>query len=86
MSIFEISMLLCFSIGWPVSIYKSYTSRVNSGKSLLFLVIILVGYLSGITHKILNNYDGVTWLYVLNGLMVSIDIVLYLRNRHETTK
>jgi hypothetical protein len=80
MSIFEIIMLLCFAAGWPFSIYKSYTVRVNGGKSLPFLVIVFVGYIAGIMHKVLYNFDGVIYLYILNGAMVMIDIMLYWRN------
>jgi len=80
MSIFEIIMLLCFAAGWPFSIYKSYTSRVNDGKSLPFLVIVFVGYIAGMTHKVLYNFDGVIYLYILNGAMVLADIMLYRRN------
>ena len=80
MSIFEIVMLICFGAAWPMSIYKSYNSRNNSGKSLWFLIVIFVGYISGITHKVLYNFDYVILLYVLNCLMVFVDIVLYYRN------
>lgn len=80
MSIFEITMLLCFAAGWPFSIYKSYVSRVNGGKSLPFLVIVFVGYIAGIMHKVIYNFDGVIYLYILNGAMVFIDIMLYCRN------
>jgi hypothetical protein len=73
-------MLLCFAAGWPFSIYKSYTSRVNGGKSLPFLVIVFVGYIAGMTHKVLYNFDGVIYLYILNGAMVLADIMLYRRN------
>jgi uncharacterized membrane protein YbjE (DUF340 family) len=81
MSIFEIIMLVCFGAAWPFSIYKSYHARNNSGKSLQFLIIVLVGYLSGILHKLLFNFDIVIGLYALNFLMVFIDIMLYVRNR-----
>ena len=80
MSIFEIIMLLCFGAAWPFSIYKSYTSRKNAGKSIIFLFIVLLGYAAGITHKILHNFDFVIYLYLLNGLMVIADIALYWRN------
>ena len=36
MSIFEAIMLICFGAAWPFSIYKSYTSRENTGKSILY--------------------------------------------------
>jgi uncharacterized membrane protein YbjE (DUF340 family) len=80
-SVFEIAMLVCFGAAWPVSIYKSLKSRQVAGKSLPFLVIVLVGYAAGVLHKLIFHYDLVIFLYVLNALMVTIDIVLYLRNR-----
>jgi lipopolysaccharide export LptBFGC system permease protein LptF len=80
MSIFEAAMLFCFGLAWPLSIYRSYKSRRNEGKSLPFLYVVFFGYLSGITHKLLYNLDPVIVLYILNGLMVFIDILLYYRN------
>jgi hypothetical protein len=80
-SAFEIVMLLCFGAAWPLSIYKSFTSRQNAGKSLWFLCVILIGYAAGILHKLLYSFDRVIYLYILNGLMVLADIALYLRNR-----
>jgi hypothetical protein len=80
-NIFEIIMLLCFGFAWPFSIYKSYKARDNSGKSALFLFIILIGYISGVTHKIYHHLDYVIYLYILNGSMVLIDILLYYRNK-----
>jgi hypothetical protein len=81
MSIFEIIMLVCFGAAWPFSIYKSWKSRDVAGKSLVFLIVVLVGYASGVVHKILYKYDAVVFLYALNGLMVAVDIALYGRNR-----
>lgn len=80
MSIFEIAMLFCFGFAWPFSICKSYKSGTNSGKSLIFLYIVFLGYLAGIVHKILYSYDPVIILYIINGLMVLTDIMLYYRN------
>jgi len=80
-SVFEMIMLLCFGAAWPVSIYKSYTSRKNSGKSVAFLYIIVIGYIAGIIHKLLYSRDAVIFLYLLNVLMVSTDIALYYRNK-----
>jgi uncharacterized membrane protein YbjE (DUF340 family) len=74
-------MLICFGAAWPASIYKSYVARSTKGKSLLFMLIVEVGYLSGIIHKFFYNYDNVIYLYLLNLLMVAIDIALYLRNQ-----
>ena len=81
MSPFEILMLVCFGAAWPFSIYKSWRSREVAGKSVLFLVVIFLGYISGTIHKIFYNFDYVIVLYILNGVMVFIDIMLYYRNR-----
>jgi hypothetical protein len=81
MSVFEIIMLVCFGAAWPFSIYRSYRSKSTSGKSVIFLAIILVGYISGLVHKMIFNFDMVIILYGINAVMVSIDIFLYFRNR-----
>jgi hypothetical protein len=81
MSIFELLMLLCFGAAWPVSIYKSLVTKSIEGKSVLFLYIILLGYIAGVTHKILYSYDFIIYLYILNGVMVLTDILLYYRNK-----
>lgn len=83
MSFFEITMLLCFGAAWPFSIYKSYTSRSSQGKSLPFLLIVFVGYISGILHKMFDNYDAVIYLYCFNLVMVGTDIFLFLRNQRR---
>jgi hypothetical protein len=78
--IFEAIMLFCFGAAWPMSIYKSYISKKNHGKSLPFLVTVFIGYLSGITYKLTTTYDPVIYLYIINALMVCVDISVYIRN------
>jgi hypothetical protein len=80
-NIFEIGMLVCFGFAWPVNIYKSLKSKSVSGKSVFFLYIVLAGYASGITHKFVFDYNYVVYLYIINALMVSTDIILYYRNK-----
>jgi uncharacterized membrane protein YbjE (DUF340 family) len=80
MSHFEIIMLICFGSAWPFSIYRSWISRSTKGKSLLFMIIIMCGYCAGILHKLFFHYDNVIYLYILNLLMVAVDVSLYLRN------
>ncbi len=84
MSVFEILMLVCFGFAWPTAIYKSYTSKSIKGKSVLFLYIIMLGYLMGILHKIIYNPDFVIALYAINLLMVFTDLMLYYRNKKLT--
>lgn len=81
MSLFEVGMLICFGMAWPTSILKSIRSRTTKGKSLFFLFIVLIGYAFGILHKILYNWDIAIFFYILNFVMVSVDIAIYFRNR-----
>jgi hypothetical protein len=81
MSVFEIVMLLCFGVAWPFSIHKSLTSHSVKGKSLAFLLIVWFGYLAGILHKIFYHPDVVVVFYIINMSMVTVDALLYLRNR-----
>jgi len=86
MSFFEILMLLCFGAAWPFSIYKSIKSKSNNGKSIIFLLVVMVGYLSGILHKFFYSYDLVIYLYALNFIMVSIDSFLWFKNNRRFKK
>ncbi|MCG6550937.1 MAG: hypothetical protein L7F77_01320 [Candidatus Magnetominusculus sp. LBB02] len=76
-------MLICFGAAWPFSIYKSFKSGNNEGKSGEFLFIVFFGYLSGITHKLIHSNDRVIYLYAINASMVLADIILYFRNERR---
>lgn len=79
--LFEAFMVICFGISWPLSIIKSYRSRTTKGKSIFFIVFILVGYAFGVTSKIISGHITYVFIfYVINFIMVSIDIGLYVRN------
>jgi hypothetical protein len=79
MSVFEIIMLICFGVSWPISIFKALRTKVVAGKSPLFMSIVIMGYASGIVHKILFSMDWVIFLYVLNLLLVAVDLSIYFR-------
>ena len=87
----EAGMLVCFGVSWPVDILKQLRTRRTEGKSLGFLWLILVGYISGLVGKWLRAlYVGapiewVAWLYLLNGILVGVDIALYLRFRSRSS-
>lgn len=83
MGLLEFMMLLCFGFSWPFSIAKSIRSRSTAGKSLLFMVLVEVGYLFGIANKIVNNRDWVLWVYVALFCVVGVDIALYAVNRRR---
>ena len=79
--IFELIMLICFGLSWPVSVLKSYRARTAKGKSLLFEVFIWIGYVVGLIGKfVTNNISYVIVIYAINIIMVSIDMLLYARN------
>ena len=86
--ILEIVMIVSFGASWPLNVIKSYKARTTKGKSLGFVLLILFGYVAGITSKLLNEaYMAsfaekwyVLFFYVLNFLMVSVDLCLYIRN------
>ncbi len=79
MSIFEAVMLICFGIAWPFSIFKTWKSKSVEGKSLKFLIVIFIGYISGIIHKIFYSFDYIILLYIFNAVMVGMDLILYLK-------
>ena len=78
--IFEVLMLVCFGVSWPINILKSLRTRSAKGKSLLFLCLIFAGYIAGIINNLINGANYVLAVYILNLIMVGIDIILYFRN------
>lgn len=80
--IMEIGMIVLFGASWPLNVIKSYKSRTTKGKSLAFLILIFIGYICGITAKLTaTNYKWyVLFFYVLNFIMVGLDLILYVRN------
>lgn len=79
--LFEILMLLCFATAWPFSIYKLYKSGSNQGKSIVFSYVVLFGYVFGMTNKVINNdVNYVLAFYILDFVLVSLDMVMYYRN------
>ena len=81
MSIYEIIMLICFGAEWPFSIYKSLKSKSTKGKSEIFMLILIIGYIFGILNKLFVRYDYVIYLYIINTLMVFIDLLLFYKNK-----
>lgn len=81
MSIFEIGMLLCFGASWPVNIAKAWKAKSTLNQSLIFLIVVELGYACGIIHKILYSRDAALVFYCLNFVMVFINICIFLRNR-----
>ncbi len=79
MSIFEALMLVCFGVSWPFAVLKTHRTKNVEGKSVLFLFLVLTGYIFGIIHKIIYSPDFIIILYIFNGLLVLMDLILYFR-------
>ena len=80
--IFETIMLVCFGLSWPFNITKSLRARTAKGKSVMFEIVIIIGYLCGLAGKFISgNITYVAAFYVADILMVSIDLALTFRNR-----
>lgn len=80
--IFEMWMIICFGISWPIAVIKSLRSRTAKGKSILFSFFVWIGYVCGVTGKIVTgNITYVFIFYLINLAMITIDILLYFRNR-----
>ncbi len=80
--ILETTMLVCFGAAWPLSVYKSWKSRTTKGKSIGFILVILLGYVAGISKVyIAEGFGGFLMIpYAINLLLVFTDCLLYFRN------
>lgn len=84
MSPFEITMLVCFGASWPFSVYKTWQTKNVQGKSPIFLLLVIIGYIAGVIHKLIYKPDAVIWLYALNATMVAVDLTLWFRYRRQS--
>ncbi|MBQ2757408.1 MAG: hypothetical protein IJF31_02885 [Clostridia bacterium] len=83
--IFEVIMLLCFGLSWPITLFKKLRTKSAKSTSLAFMLLILFGYAAGITAKILTSgCNYVFYVYVFNVIMVvaNLAVTLYFR-AHE---
>ena len=80
-AIFETIMLICFGLSWPINVVKAYKARTTKGTSLPFILLIITGYLAGITAKIVNGqFNYVLIVYIINLVIVMFNVVVYFRN------
>lgn len=81
-SVLETVMIVSFGVSWPLNLMKAYRSRCTGGKSVLFDYFILLGYICGVISKIMTRtYNLAFYFYFPNITMVTLDILLYYRNR-----
>lgn len=78
----EAAMLMCFGLSWPLSLYKNIKARSAKNMSLQFTLLIITGYIAGITAKIIShNVNYVLIIYLLNLVIVSANIIVYFINK-----
>ena len=79
--VFESVMLICFGLSWPLNVIKAYKARTTKGTSLPFILLIITGYIAGITAKLVSGQiNYVLAVYLLNLVIVSMNVAVYIRN------
>ena len=80
----EFFMLFAFGFSWPFSIARTYKAGRSgagvAGKSPMFMIIVLCGYVGGICARLLDANPGNDWLclvYLADMALVSTDLALY---------
>ena len=80
-SILETVMLVCFGFSWPLNVIKAYRAKTAKGTSLPFILLIITGYIAGISAKLISGQiNYVLIAYILNLAIVSLNVIVYLRN------
>lgn len=83
----EAGMLVCFGFSWPLNVVKAYRAKTARGTSLAFIILIITGYIAGISAKIINNqFNYVLCVYFLNLAIVSANVFVYIRNKRLDKK
>ncbi len=78
---FEGIMLICFGCSWPMSVFRNIKAKSAKNMSLGFIVLIIVGYIAGISAKVINrNYSFILFVYAFNLFIVSINLIVYFVN------
>ena len=80
-SILETVMLVCFGFSWPLNVMKAYKAKTAKGTSLPFVLLIITGYIAGISAKLISGQiNYVLIAYILNLAIVFLNVIIYFRN------
>lgn len=78
----ESTMLICFGLSWPMNLAKNIKAKSARNMSLQFILLIITGYIAGISAKIYNHrFNYVLVVYLLNLVVVSANVAVYFINR-----
>ena len=90
--VLEAAMIILFGISWPFNLIKSIRTGSTKGKSLLFLILIDIGYIAGITSKFFSTtfvWETDWWIfmiYVISFAFVSADLIMYFVNKKKESE
>lgn len=80
----ETIMLICFGISWPISLINNIKAKTAKSMSICFILMIVFGYIAGITAKIMSGKTSlVIVVYVINLLFVLANVPVYFINRKK---
>ncbi len=80
--ILESVMLICFGLSWPMSLIKNIKAKSAKNMSLKFILLIIAGYIAGISAKIIKGSSSyVLAVYILNLVIVSANVLVYFINK-----
>ena len=78
----ESTMLICFGLSWPMNLAKNIKAKSARNMSLQFILLIIIGYIAGISAKLYNHrFNYVLVVYLLNLIVVSANVVVFFINR-----
>ena len=78
----ESTMLICFGLSWPMNLAKNIKAKSAKNMSLQFILLIITGYIAGITAKIYTHrFNYVLAVYLLNLVIVSANVIVFFINR-----
>lgn len=76
----EFFMLFTFGFSWPFAIVKTYRAKRVEGKSPMFALLVILGYVGGVCARLLDGKPENDWLafvYALDMALVATDLSLY---------
>lgn len=85
--VLETIMIICFGLSWPMNLIKNIKAGTAKSMSLKFIILIIIGYIAGIAAKLISHkINYVLGVYILNIVIVSMNLVVYFINTKKDKK
>lgn len=83
----ELLMLLAFGCSWPFAIWRTCKAKRVDGKSPHFMIIVILGYLCGISaHLVEGTKLWLSAVYLVDICLVATDLSLYFHYSRKNSK